>query len=140
MAFDQNTGRLFWAMCNTAREGKLLELDPASGLTFDRGSIAGDAQLIGLHTVIEEVGIVETAISAGSITVYPNPATDILRIARATTDKAQVDIYNSIGVMVLSFEMNGAEMEINVATLHSGMYLVRLIDKQTNSVQRFVKR
>jgi hypothetical protein len=51
----------------------------------------------------------------------------------------QVEIYNSIGVKVQSFEMNGAEMEINVAKLTTGVYLVRLIGNQAVSVQRFVK-
>jgi hypothetical protein len=57
MSFDHNTGRLFWAMCNTSDEGKLMELHPATGIAFNRGVIAGNAELIGLFTkpvVIEE--------------------------------------------------------------------------------------
>ncbi|MCL2436224.1 MAG: T9SS type A sorting domain-containing protein, partial [Lentimicrobiaceae bacterium] len=58
MSFDPNTGRLFWAMCNTSDEGKLMELHPTTGIAFDRGAIAGNAELIGLFTkpviIIEE--------------------------------------------------------------------------------------
>ncbi|MDR2970445.1 MAG: choice-of-anchor J domain-containing protein, partial [Bacteroidales bacterium] len=65
MAFDHNTGRLFWAMCNTKDEGKLVELDPATGVAFVRGSIAGEAELIGLYTI----GQVETY----TVSVSANP-------------------------------------------------------------------
>jgi hypothetical protein len=50
MSFDHNTGRLFWAMSNNADEGSLIELDPATGAMFNRGTIAGEAEIIGLYT------------------------------------------------------------------------------------------
>jgi hypothetical protein len=139
MAFDRNTGRLFWAMNNVSAESKLLEIEPSSGLVLDRGSFAGNAAIVGLYSVLGEEKISETK-SAATFTVYPNPATDRLKIIRSATDKAQVEVYNSIDIMALSFEMTGKELELNVDKLPSGVYLIKLIDKQGCSVQRFVKR
>jgi hypothetical protein len=138
MAFDQKTGRLFWAMCNAKDEGRLVELDPATGVGFDRGAIGGEAELIGLYTIEIEDRIADTEPPA-NFTLYPNPAKDLLKIVRTTADKAQVEIYNLIGIKVQSFEMNGPEAEINVARLPSGVYLVRVVSGQTVSVKRFVK-
>ena len=50
MAFDQQTGRLFWAMSNDNDEGRLIELAPTNGAAFDRGSIGSEAELIGLFS------------------------------------------------------------------------------------------
>jgi hypothetical protein len=138
MSFDHNTGRLFWAMCNNKDEGKLVEIDPATGVLFVRGSIANEAQVIGLYANHSDNRISDIK-SPANFTLYPNPTKDRLNIVRSTSDKAQIEIYNSIGIRVQSFEMNGAEMEINVAKLTTGVYLVRLIGNQTISVQRFVK-
>ena len=57
MAFDQETGRLFWAMYNSSSEGKLIEISPSSGITFDRGTLGGDAELVGLYTFKPEYTI-----------------------------------------------------------------------------------
>jgi hypothetical protein len=78
MSFDQNTGRLFWAMCNTSEEGKLLELDPATGIALNRGAIAGDAEIIGLYTqlgVIEQYIVTYNTPANGTLTVTANGTT-----------------------------------------------------------------
>ncbi|MDR0438506.1 MAG: choice-of-anchor J domain-containing protein [Bacteroidales bacterium] len=68
MAFDQNTGRLFWAMCNIGGDqGRLVEIMPASGVAFDRGAIAGEAEIIGLFTRKKDS-------EAYTITLSANPA------------------------------------------------------------------
>jgi hypothetical protein len=53
MTFDHNTGRLFWAMCNTYEEGVLIELNPANGAVTDWGILGGDAQVVALYTVYD---------------------------------------------------------------------------------------
>jgi hypothetical protein len=50
MAFDHNTERLFWEMSNTADAGKLIELDPATGVATDLGILGANAEIVGLYT------------------------------------------------------------------------------------------
>ena len=68
-----------------------------------------------------EDGIEENEI--GSISVYPNPAHDIIRIeTRSIASVQSVDLYNVTGQKVLSSN----EKEINVSGLEPGVYFVRI--------------
>ncbi|MCL2040880.1 MAG: choice-of-anchor J domain-containing protein [Bacteroidales bacterium] len=69
MAFDQNTGRLFWASRDKKDEGHLMEIDLTTGFIFDRGAIAGNAGVIGLYSIIGELPEQYT------VTLLANPAT-----------------------------------------------------------------
>jgi M6 family metalloprotease-like protein len=82
--------------------------------------------------------MVEVA-KTGNFKLYPNPVGDILNIVRATAGKARVEIFNSMGLMVKSFEINEIKNEINLSTLTSGVYFIKLSDNRNSSVQRFVK-
>ncbi|MDR2057402.1 MAG: choice-of-anchor J domain-containing protein [Dysgonamonadaceae bacterium] len=59
MTFDHNSGRLFWAMCNTDEEGRLIELDPASGAATDWGVLGSNAEIVALYTVYNPVIVPE---------------------------------------------------------------------------------
>jgi len=53
MAFDHNTGRLFWVYVYPNNEdvaAKLIEIDPVSGAIFDRGNFEGPSTITGLFT------------------------------------------------------------------------------------------
>ena len=72
--------------------------------------------------------------------IYPNPATEVLWVVRSSSEKAQIEIYNILGIKVKSLEVSGLETEITVSGLPSGVYLIRLFGNDINSVQRFVKQ
>jgi hypothetical protein len=88
---------------------------------------------------IDDNGINENG-GIKNFTFYPNPAGDQLNVVRTNADKAQIIIYNNIGLIMQSFEMNEIETSINISTLSSGIYFIRLIDSQTSSTQSFVKK
>jgi len=86
-----------------------------------------------------------TRIAAGdgnAYTLFPNPATDVLHIARPlnATD-------NEAGLSVRVYDLRGAEVrglsfegdKLNVGSLHKGTYLLTISDGRTTSHQRFVK-
>jgi hypothetical protein len=89
----------------------------------------------------EEVCIPGTGIRehAANFSIYPNPVKNLLTITRTAAANAQVEIYNVLGVRVKYLEINDMETNINVSSLTSGIYLMRLMDEQGVSVQRFVK-
>jgi hypothetical protein len=49
MSFDHNTGRLFWAM-NDRDDGKLIEINPISGFSYNCGSFYDNAWIAGIYT------------------------------------------------------------------------------------------
>ena len=99
---------------------------------------SGISEAVFSNELEKQVSIESLEISAG-FTLYPNPVRDILKIVRPTVDNARIEIYNSIGSLVQTFEIENIEHELNVSTFSSGIYLIRLIDEQGSSVLRFVK-
>ncbi|MBQ4399029.1 MAG: T9SS type A sorting domain-containing protein [Bacteroidales bacterium] len=60
-----------------------------------------------------------------SVSLYPNPASDIVRVKGATA--IEVKIYNSLGQLVKTVENTN---EINLASLPQGVYLLRIADAE----------
>lgn len=58
--------------------------------------------------------------NAADVTIYPNPATDFIRINAENIESVQ--IFNAVGQMVLQT----TETEINVSELSQGVYFVRV--------------
>jgi len=71
--------------------------------------------------------------------IFPNPADNLLNIVRRNESKARIDIYNYIGVLVQSLEFNEKETAINIATLSSGIYFIKITDHKNSYTQRFMK-
>jgi photosystem II stability/assembly factor-like uncharacterized protein len=67
--------------------------------------------------------------SPNEISIYPNPAGDIINIQTNTNGKQQIHIYNSIGVCVQSVQVNSQELSIDVSRLPACMYLIKSADK-----------
>lgn len=57
MAFDHNTGRLFWAMYDANDEfddtGLLVEIDPLTGEGISRGRTGNDAEIVALYSIYD---------------------------------------------------------------------------------------
>lgn len=76
--------------------------------------------------------------NSSSITVYPNPAKDILTIA-GTADSKDVVIYDIAGNAVLRTRSSAATMRIGVEGLSSGVYFMNIHTADGVTTKRFVK-
>ncbi len=79
-----------------------------------------------------DVGVNE--IAAGEISVYPNPATDVIYVANA--EGAQVSVFDMNGRMVNSVENASANQAIDASSLAKGMYIVRIVDGQNVTTKK----
>ena len=79
------------------------------------------------NTVILDV---ESVADNNNMEVYPNPANDVINVKGL--DIQCIEIYNTIGSKVISKNVVDSE-SINIADLTSGIYFVRIIDKQGNT-------
>jgi uncharacterized surface protein with fasciclin (FAS1) repeats len=70
-----------------------------------------------------------------NIKVFPNPAVDVLNVTFADA-KAEVAIYNSIGLLVESAVFTGKNARFDVSKYAPGLYFVRV---NNGSVIKFVK-
>ena len=74
--------------------------------------------------------------------IFPNPVThNLLKVVRSTHNKARMEIYNSVGslVMIQQFEVNETHANINLSSLSSGIYIIRLVEGQRTNTQHFIK-
>ena len=62
---------------------------------------------------------------ATMVSVYPNPANDVLTVK--AENLSSVEIYNTIGQKVLSQKVEGDETTISTSDLDAGIYMVRIV-------------
>ncbi|MBR5027800.1 MAG: T9SS type A sorting domain-containing protein, partial [Bacteroidales bacterium] len=69
--------------------------------------------------------------------LYPNPATNNVRIASDATIE-QVEVINVAGVVVMKEYVNNNSAMLNVEKLNNGIYAVRVRTNKGTSIQRMV--
>ncbi len=92
---------------------------------------------VGLFNTIGEttISVEENEVSFG---IYPNPVDDYLYISTNEAVK-EIHIYNMLGMTVYqTAKYNGNS--INVSELNNGMYLMKVITENGESVKRFIKK
>ena len=81
---------------------------------------------------------VEAVVEDKKVEVYPNPANDVVNLKGEGIQ--YVEIYNSIGMRVLSMNVNSSE-SIDIAGFASGMYIMRIFDsKGVISTEKIIKK
>ncbi len=91
---------------------------------------------------------IDTNLSTGNfeylnnITLYPNPATDILNIA--VSDSSQLPdsymVYNSLGQILTQKKVNSDnDLKINTSGFSAGVYIIRLAKDNESKMLQFVK-
>ena len=85
-----------------------------------------------LYTIVvgrdftQPMAIDEDAVNSTNVTVYPNPASDFVKISSTTGQPSAVKVYNCLGMLVEEIEINSKEIEINVSDYNSGVYFVEV--------------
>lgn len=128
MAFDHNTGRLFWAHTGEMSQGELYEVDPASAMVIPLGTTLFGVQpseLVCLYTPYVHVpdGISDNCPEAGEFCVRSS-GNGILTVSMplAAGQKANVRIVNMAGMTVATATVSSASATIE-ARLAPGVYM-----------------
>ena len=93
------------------------------------------------NTAINEVNLltsVKENIASTALTVYPNPAHDVLYFQYGNASKKLITpiiIYNSIGAQVLNFSIQHTE-SIDIAGLPAGLYFIEMGNKRVKFVKQ----
>ncbi|MCL1851293.1 MAG: T9SS type A sorting domain-containing protein [Bacteroidetes bacterium] len=87
---------------------------------------------------IDNTGIDENKLTE-YFTLHPNPAGNLLNVMRTDAGNAQIVIYNNIGLIVLSKEISNKDTQINISTLSSGIYFIRVTDSRNSATKCFMK-
>lgn len=91
----------------------------------------------------ESISSVKDNNTSLGLNVYPNPATsDIQLTVNSTTNNLTVEVYNMIGVKVLSHGINSVigsgTYSLDVSDLNSGMYILKVIDGQNITLDKII--
>ena len=84
----------------------------------------------------EEEGIEE---NATALNIYPNPAVDRLVIETEATVES-VSIYTLTGVMIYNEQCTMNNVQLNVSDFNGGVYFIRVVTNEGETVQRFIKK
>lgn len=74
------------------------------------------------------------------ISLYPNPAVDMVSIASSKENIQAVEIYDVSGKMVQSFKDSGKSVSINVSALPSGMYIAKVLTDEGWFSKKLIKK
>lgn len=92
----------------------------------------------GFTTLGVTLGISESRLL--SFNMFPNPASDEVNIQLPTgTEKAKVSVFDYVGRLVSTQTVTPNNSKVNVSSLSSGMYLIRVSTDDKIGAQRFIK-
>lgn len=85
-------------------------------------------------------GIEKTKPTTQHLQVYPNPATSkIAIVAEGTLEKATIEIWNINGELIKTHSNLNSTAIIDVEDLKAGHYIVKVIQNESVSIEKFVK-
>ena len=80
-------------------------------------------------------GVVGISTTQSIVKVYPNPTNDFVYITNPTKDLQEIVIFNAVGKQVSSTLSAKDVISLNITSQSKGMYLVRITNTVTKSVQ-----
>ena len=126
MAFDYNTGELFWAQCGNNLPDRVYYVDVKTGKAKIIGTLACERgmELTGLFTCNIPDAIRE--VTSGVLSVYPNPASGVLHIRNAKGGKLQVVDVTGRQIMSRQLPGNEEEFSLDISSLATGIYFLKI--------------
>lgn len=71
--------------------------------------------------------------------VYPNPASENVTIQLPSSSKATANFYDYVGRLVLAKEITSLNNTINISSLNSGAYILKIVSEDKIGSQKFIK-
>jgi CubicO group peptidase (beta-lactamase class C family) len=128
------------------KDGQTINVVPSQNLVLIRmGEAPGTSSDVSItynNNIWKKVNDLTCVVSSNQtyesekINIYPNPADRELNIDIHNDEDFQIEIYNSIGELLISVEN---QRNIDISGLAKGIYFTKIRQRQTSSLQRFIK-
>ncbi len=79
------------------------------------------------------------SLDAASFRYFPNPVSDVLNL-NYSQDISKVEVYNMIGQLVLSQNVNAASAQVNLSGVNAGTYLVKVFSANQMNTVKVIKK
>lgn len=94
----------------------------------------------GCYQLPKTVSVSETNVKS-SITTYPNPTADIIKVSDIDTGVFElINVYNAAGSLVASHKIGSSEEQISLSCLPSGLYTISIQGKGIRVNNKVTKR
>ena len=98
-------------------------------------SSAGVAPQINTSLIIDDVNMVlpigvSESYKSNDISIYPNPATDVVNFSSKNDQPVSVDIFDFVGKKVASQSFKNGKVSFSVSELPSGVYMYTILDSE----------
>lgn len=91
-----------------------------------------------LYSVFTPTGI-DSDFESSSLEVYPNPASDILKVSMANSTNLETEIYNIHGSLIKRLVVNSGDI-IHIEDLRPGAYLIKVKSGSESQTLKFIKK
>lgn len=101
-------------------------------LTSGTATLLAKATFVGLQEFLK----------SNSVSISPNPTSGVLNITFSTIPQnTKIEVYNSIGALVLTETLSNKYSTINTSQLSNGMYMIKVLENnRIITVQKIVKQ
>ena len=103
-----------------------------------RTMYADDKSSVSLMDIFASGVNVSEINETSSFNVYPNPASDFVKVTTVNGQQSTVRIYNILGMLVEEIEINSNETEINVSDYNPGIYFFNIQTENENVTKKIV--
>jgi uncharacterized delta-60 repeat protein len=86
------------------------------------------------------VGVSSPESNSSNISIYPNPATNLITLEIGLVDDYIVEIVSPDGKLILKEKQNGSSFHINIENLERGMYFLKLSGKNIFQTSKLIKQ
>ena len=115
--------------------GRYLKFAAINSFDDDVRTSIAEINLRGYRT--SEAGLIENE-PLQAISIYPNPATDILQVYTKQNDNYNLEVYNLEGALILNTSFN-QETTIDLSGFNQGVYLIKFSSALKSETYHFVK-
>ena len=78
--------------------------------------------------------------TTNEIQIYPNPANEIIFIQSNNTNEKNIQIIDAIGQIVMSEKTQLDILQLNIADLPAGVYVVQVNERNKSTTINFIKQ
>ena len=86
--------------------------------------------------IVNEVVLANNDTILNDVIMYPNPASSILNIENA--ENSSIDVYDLLGRVILSKNNISLNQQLNVSSLTSGTYLIKITNGNQVKTDKFI--